>query len=217
MLKLTSVLFLLPLFFMNLNAQQDPEAKKVLDAFSKKTKSFASFSANFEIVSDNRQNGETSSNKGSIVMKGSKYKMIVNETEIYFDGKNIYNYTPKTKEVSISLQNKKSDESILNNPSKLFNLYTKDFKYRLLGETNVKNRNCFEVDLYPIDLKKKYSIIKLIIDSEKMELVSAKLIMKSGLNYVLNITSFNNQANATEKDFIFNLANYKGVEVIDLR
>jgi outer membrane lipoprotein carrier protein len=198
-------------------SQQDPEAKKILENFSKKTKSYSAYSAKFTIESENHQNGEKQSNTGEILIKGDKYRMNLNKTIIYYDGSNIYNYIPESKEVSIAKPDKKKDDSFLKDPSKLFNIYTKDYKFRLLGETSVDSVNCYEVDLYPFDNNKKYSILKLLIDIQKLELVKAKVIMKSGIHYILNIQSFNNKIKATDKDFVFDVKAYKDIEVVDLR
>lgn len=207
-------LILLPCFSV---FAQDPEAKKILDKFSEKTKSYAAYSADFEIKSENHQNGESNENTGKILVKGNKYRLDINKTQVYYDGKDIYNYIPQSNEVSISKPSKKKDDSFLKDPSQLFNLYTKDYKFRLLGETTINSRNCYEIDLYPIEMHKNYSIIKLLIDKEKLELVSAKVVMKSGVHYLLTVRNFNNQAQATDKDFSFNISAYKGIEVIDLR
>lgn len=208
------VYLLLPVFLI---AQQDPEAKKILDSFSKKTKSYNAYSADFSIESENTQNGENSINKGSILLMGDKYRVTLDQVVMYFDGKNIFNYTPKAKEVSIAKPLKNEDELLLKNPSKLFNLYAKDYKYRLIGELNYKGKNCYEIDLYPNDFKTKFSIVKLLIDKEKLELVAAKLKMKSGVNYTLELKNFNSKAVASDTDFTFDPAKHKGVEVIDLR
>jgi hypothetical protein len=86
-----------------------------------------------------------------------------------------------------------------------------------LGDVTENGRECYEVDLYPIDIKKKYSIVKLLIDKEKLELVSSKLIMRSGVHYIVNIDSFNSLLNASDQDFIFDIKAHKGIEVVDLR
>lgn len=198
-------------------SQQDPEAKKILDMFSKKTKSYKAYKANFTIINENHQNGEKSEKNGSILVKGNKYKMDFNKTEVYFDGKYIYNYTTESNEVSIIKPEKKKDESFMDNPSKLFSIYSTDYKFQYLGITKESNHECYEVDLYPNDLKKKYSIVKLLIDKDNLELVLAKVIMKSGVHYIVRIDSFNNQATATDLDFTFNIKTHKGIEVVDMR
>ncbi len=198
-------------------SQQDPEAKKILDMFSKKTKSYKAYQANFTIIDENRQNQEKTENKGTLLVKGEKYKLEIDKTEIYYDGKLIYNYIPASNEVSISKPGKKTDDVFTNNPSKLFTIYSTDYKYQYLGNLDERGHKCYEVDLYPFDIKRKYSIIKLLIDIDKLELVSSKLIMKSGVNYTVKIDTFNEQAIASEKDFVFNIKAHKGIEVVDLR
>jgi outer membrane lipoprotein-sorting protein len=197
--------------------QQDPEAKKILEEFTAKTKSYSAYQVGFTISSENHQNGEKSENKGTILIKGSKYKMEINHTEIYFDGKNIYNFTRKSNEVSIVKPNKNKDDFFLNNPSNIFTIYTKEYKFQYLGETKLKNKTCYEIDLYPMDLNKKYSIIKLLIDKEKLELVSAQAKMKSGVTYTVSVDTFNPRAVAQEKDFSFDVKAHNGVEVVDMR
>jgi hypothetical protein len=198
-------------------SQQDPEAKRILELFSKKTKSYRAYKTDFTILSENRQNHESTKNKGKLYVKGEKYKMELDKTEIYYDGKYIYNFIPASNEVSIAKPGKNSDDIFANNPSKLFNIYVKDFKFRYLGEVTENKRNCYEVDLYPFDLKRKYSIIKLLIDKNNLELVSAKLIMKSGVDYTVKIDTFDGKIPATDADFIFNIKAHKGIEVVDLR
>jgi outer membrane lipoprotein carrier protein len=216
-IKKNIVLILLLVVSGSSFSQQDPEAKKILEMFSKKTKSFHAYQAKFTIIDENRQNQEKSENKGTLLVKGDKYKIELDKTEIYYDGQFIYNYIPASNEVSISKPGKKSDDIFANNPSKLFNIISSEYKYQYLGNLTEKGHNCYEVDLYPNDLKKKYSIIKLLIDIDKLELVSAKLIMKSGTNYIVQIDTFNGQATATEADFVFNIQAHKGIEVVDLR
>jgi outer membrane lipoprotein-sorting protein len=200
-----------------LSAQQDPEAKKVLDDFSKKTKSYSAYSAKFTIESENLQNGEKQSNTGEILIKGDKYRMNLNKTIIYYDGSNIFNYIPESNEVSIVKPDKKKDDQFFKDPSKLFNIYTKDYKFRYLGETTIDGIGCYEIDLYPFDSNKKYSILKLLINKEKKELVRAKVVMKSGVHYILVVQSFNGNIKAAYKDFVFDTKAYKDIEVIDLR
>jgi outer membrane lipoprotein carrier protein len=213
--KILTILLLF--FFATVFSQQDPEAKKILDNFSKKTKSYSAYSARFTIESENHQSGEKQTNTGEILIKGDKYRMNLNKTVIYYDGSSIYNFIPESNEVSIAKPDKKKDDSFFKDPSKLFNIYTKDYKFRLLGESTINNAACYEIDLYPFDSNKKYSIIKLLIDKEKLELVKAKVIMKSGIHYILNIQSFDSTTKVTDKDFIFDVKSHKDIEVVDLR
>lgn len=214
------LLVLISIIFLNIQmaiSQYDPEAQKILDALAKKVKDYGSIKMNFTLVIENHQNGESQKHKGDILFKGEKYRMNIKKNMVYFDGKNVYNYLPEAKEVTISKPKKKDEDLFYQNPVQLFNLYTKNFKYRLLGQTSFYKRNCYEVDLYPIDIDKKYSIIKLLIDTSDNMLVAAKMIMKSGIHYILYIDSFNPGVKATDADFTFDIKANKDIEVIDLR
>ena len=67
-------------------SQQDPDAKKILDEFSSKSKSYNAYSANYTLLTENHQNGDVSETKGNIVVKGKKYRLNINKVEVYFDG-----------------------------------------------------------------------------------------------------------------------------------
>ena len=107
----------------------DPEAKKVLDAVSAKFKTFKTVKGNFSLeVKD--ANGKTQgTKKGTVYMKGTKYRVSITGQEIFCDGKNIWTYDKAANEVQISA----FDEiGSMITPQKLFtNFYDKDFIYKL--------------------------------------------------------------------------------------
>jgi outer membrane lipoprotein-sorting protein len=215
-MKYLLVVLLLVLSFESF-AQQDPEAKSILDKFSNKSKSYSTIKAEYVVSTENKQNGEKSSKKGTLLLKGDKYKMDFNGSVVYFDGKSIWSYIKDANEVNITKPNKKSDDYILNNPSKLFTIYSKEYKYRYLGDVTMKGHDCSEVDLYPYDINKSYSIIKLLIDKQSLELVSAKIIEKSGISITIDIVKFLTNVPTVENDFVFDAKLFPGIEVIDLR
>jgi len=110
------------LLLINVQAQQDPKAKSVLDALSNKTKSYSSIRAQFTIGLENSRDNVKEEFSGSIVMKGDKYKLSAMGTETFFDGKTIWTYLPEVKEVYISSP-EENDYSILGDPSRLFTIY----------------------------------------------------------------------------------------------
>lgn len=209
--------FILSMLCLTLKAQQDPEAQKILEAFSNKYKKYTSIKMNFTFAIENHQTGENTKSKAEMWLKGNKYKIILNNHHTYFDGKDIYNYMPNEKEVSIAKPNPKKDESFLQNPSQIFTIYKKDFKFRLLGQTQWNKKSCYEVDLYPIDINKNYSIIKLLIDNDNYDLIAAKMIMKNGIHYIIYVEKITTNEKINDNEFTFDIKAHKGVEVIDLR
>lgn len=209
MLLLASISF-------NLLAQQDPEAKKILDKLSEKTKSFKNIQIDFNVEYVNIKDDYKNSSQGVITMQADKYKLMFMGVESYFDGKTLYSYLVESNEVNIS--EPEADESdILSNPKQIFHLYEKDFKYQLISQSTESGSSFAIIDLYPFDLEKDYSRIRLQINTKSFRLNSATIFGKEGSNYSILVTNFQTNINLGENYFVFDETKYPNVEKIDLR
>ncbi|HAB50565.1 MAG TPA: hypothetical protein DCE80_00050, partial [Ignavibacteriales bacterium] len=127
--------FLLVLFTTaSLFAQQDPEAKKILDKLSAKTKSFKNIQIEFKIDYINLKDDYKNSSLGTIVLQNDKYKLDFMGIESFYDGKTLYSYIVESNEVNIS-EPDTDDTDILSNPKQIFTLYEKDYKYQLISQS----------------------------------------------------------------------------------
>ncbi|NJK97689.1 MAG: outer membrane lipoprotein carrier protein LolA [Bacteroidales bacterium] len=109
--------------FTLVNGQNDPQAKAILDQVSAKNKAYKTVRTNFTLNISNTQNDEKSTQKGTLLLKGDKYVIKMPESEIYFDGKDVYNYLPQSKEVNITKPkpaSKKGDDFSFSNPKRKF-------------------------------------------------------------------------------------------------
>ena len=70
----------------------DPNAKKVLDAVSEKFKTFKGITATFSLKSITSKGKDNGTQSGNISIKGQKYLLKQGKTEIISDGTKIYNY-----------------------------------------------------------------------------------------------------------------------------
>lgn len=206
----------LALLVVNLNAQHDAKAKKVLDDLSKKTKTYKTIKAKFTIGLENKKDNVKEEFSGSITMKGEKYRLSAMGSETYFDGKTIWTYVEEVDEVYISNPDA-NENSILSNPSKLFTIYQDDFKYRYISDVNRGEKQLAEIDLYPVDLKQQFSRIKIFILKDKLQIDSAVVFGKDGNTYVFSVKTFQTDVEVKDTDFTFNPASHPGVEVIDMR
>ncbi len=68
---LTGILLLSTLIF----AQQDPNAKVILDKLSEKNKSYKNIQSDFTIEYKNIKDNSQNSSKGSITIQGEKYRL----------------------------------------------------------------------------------------------------------------------------------------------
>ena len=193
----------------------DPAAKKILDAVSTKFKSFKSVQSSFSLKFENNAGKTLGAKSGMIYMKGVKYRISVTGQEIFCDGSNISTYDKSTNELTIT----KIDPSVNSiTPQKIFtNFYDKDFLYKLNGDTKVGAKMVQQVELTPTDKSKPFFKVLLNIDKKNQAISSTKIFEKSGNIYLYEISNMNTSTLVSDAQFLFDAKKYPGVEVVDLR
>ena len=82
--------------------QNDPDAKKILDAVSTKFRTYKTPQAAFTYQIENAQGKTLSTKTGTVTMKGNKYHVTMNGMEIFSDGRTSWNYDKSANEVTVS-------------------------------------------------------------------------------------------------------------------
>jgi len=204
-------------FSMHLFAQtrNDPDAKKILDAVSAKFKSYKAVQASFTYKVENADGKTISSKKGTVFMKGTKYRVSFVGQEIFCDGNNVWTYDKASNEVTITRLDVSSNTLT---PQKLFtNFYDKDFLYKLNGEKKIGGRTMQEIEMTPNDKTKTFHKVYLMIDKNAKTIYSTKVLEKAGNRYSYTVNTLNGNANVADSKFVFNKKDYPGVEEVDLR
>ncbi len=195
--------------------QSDPEAKKVLDAVSAKFKTFKTVKAVFNYRIENSGGKEQGVKKGTVYMKGMKYRISITDQEIYCDGTNIWTFDKSANEVQVS-QFDPGTSTIT--PQKLFtNFYDKDFLYKLNDEKKQGTKTLQEVELTPVDKTKPFFKVLLDVDKKTKIIMGTRVFEKNGNRYIYSISSISTNASIPDNTFVFDVKKYPGVEVIDLR
>ncbi|HEY0743255.1 MAG TPA: outer membrane lipoprotein carrier protein LolA [Chryseosolibacter sp.] len=208
-------LALLLLFFVKLTfAQYDAKALETLDAMSKKYKSIPAFEANISYTLTNDVEKINEEFKGKITVKGDKYRLVLPEQEVINNGTTMWTYLPEAKEVNIDNYDPNSDEI---NPSKIYDIYKKNFKYLYLADKTEGGVLCEEIDLVPEKKDAQYFKIKMFISKKDKSIQSWTMFDKSGNRYKYTISKFNPNSAVADAFFTFDPKKYPGVEVIDLR
>ena len=213
MKKLFTILFLATAVVSQ--AQNDPNAKKVLDAVSAKFKTYKAPQASFTYKVENAQGKALSTKKGTVTMKGNKYRVSMDGLEIFSDGRTIWNYDRANNEVTVN--NVEAGGSQMTPQRLLTNFYDKDFLYKLNGEKKEGGKTLQEVELTPTDKSRPYHKVYLWIDKAGQSIYSARFLEKSGGRYSYTITSLKPSAAVADSYFTFDKSKYPGVEVVDLR
>lgn len=203
------ILFALPGF-----SQYDPKALEILEAMSKKYKSFSSFEANITSSLTNETEGIKEEFKGKITVKGEKFRLVMDDQEIINNGTTVWTYLPAAKEVNIDNYDPNSDEI---NPSKIYEVYKKGFKYLYLEDATEGGVLCEVVDLVPEKRDAQYFKIRMNISKKDRSIQSWTMFDKGGNKYKYAITKFTPNVAVTDNYFIFDPKKYPDVEIIDLR
>lgn len=202
--------FLTLLIFLNSSiAQNDPNAKKVLDAVSAKVKSFKGITANFSIKSVSSKGKDNGAKTGTIAIKGQKYWLKQGKNEIICDGTNIYNFDGN-KTITKSLL--EESNQTLSPQNLLSNFYDKDFNYKLVSSAG----NVNEIELTPIDKRKSFQKVNIFIDKKKSMITKAKVLDKSNNTLEFMLSNLNTAATVTDASFQFVRSKYpKDAEILD--
>ncbi len=215
MKKIGSILLGL-VVILQLNAQTtNQDAKKILDGVSTKFKSFKTVNASFTYKVENAAGKVLSTKKGTVLMKGTKYRISFSGQEIFCDGTTIWNYDKAANEVTISTLDAASGSIT---PQKLFtNFYDKDFTYTLLGEKKEGAKTLQTIEMTPTDKTKPFNKVNVMVDKNSKTIYSTKVFEKGGSKYSYTVNTLKSNAAFEDSQFKFNKAKYPGVEEVDLR
>src|SRR5687768_5106059 len=205
------ILTLLLLVFAKLAmAQYDPKALETLDAMSKKYKAIPAFEANFSYVLTNEVEKVNEEFKGKVTVKGDKFRMVLPEQEVINNGTTTWTYLPDAKEVNIDNYDPNSDEV---NPSKIYEIYKKGFKYLYLEDKTEGGVVVEVIDLVPEKKDAQYFKIRMNIVKKDKSIQSWTMFDKAGNKYKYSITKFNQNVTVPDTFFTFDPKKYPGVEV----
>ncbi len=193
----------------------DPAAKAILDGVSAKFKTYSTVQANFSYKVENASGKALSTKTGSLMMKGTKYKVNFSGQEIFCNGTTVWNYDKSVHEVTIS--NLDASSGMIT-PQKLFtNFYDKDFRYIMNGEKKVGSKTIQEIELTPIDKSKPFHKVYVQVDKATKTIYSTKVLENAGNRYIYTVTTMKTNAPLSDATFTFDKSKYPGVEVVDLR
>ncbi|HSJ67797.1 MAG TPA: outer membrane lipoprotein carrier protein LolA [Anditalea sp.] len=213
--KIIPLLLCLGVIF-SAHAQKDPKAKAILDAVSKKYQSLDGLKATFEYTFVHERDGVNQTNTGEVAVKGDKYRLNLDDQEIYNNGKTSWTLikSDSYKEVTISDVDSDYDELT---PSNIYNLYRKGYNYRLLGDKTVNGKSVQEVELTAEQQGAQIQRVKLMVDKATNDLIGWEMHDNSGGILKYKFKEVDSKVKLNDSYFAFDKTKHPGVEVIDLR
>lgn len=122
---------------------------------------------------------------GSILIKGDKYKLKIEEGEIYFNGKNLWVYNENAKEVYKSIPDTENMDNMILAPFRMIKDYKAYYKYRLKEDLQISGTLYAQVELYPIDLHTSFAKMRILINKKTGKFFSFSMQQKSGILYTI--------------------------------
>ena len=214
MKKIISLALAAALSAFTINSTYAQDAKKILQSISTTYGGQKGLTSSFVLKFLDNKGNEKTTQKGTLALKGNKYKVTVAGATIITDGKSTWTYNAKDKEVQVDNYNPNATIS----PAKLFaGSYDKEYNYKSAGETTVNGVKAYIIELTPKVAKKEFTKVQLFVNKTNNDLLGGKVFEKAGssIHYTLSNTKPN--ANLSDAEFTFNAKAYPGVDVIDLR
>jgi outer membrane lipoprotein carrier protein len=194
---------------VSLQAQNDPNAKKVLDEVSAKLKTLKGVTANFSYTTKDRNKALKGSVKGNISIKGQKYYIKQAGAEIYCNGSKVWNYNGEDEVTVADVDNE--DTKMLTPQKLLSNFYDQDFTYKLVSSAGTSH----EILMLPTDKRKNFKEITVYVDKAKKLILKARVIDKSDNIIEFTLSNVNTNATLSDNVFVFDAAKHPGVEVVN--
>ena len=166
----------------------------------------------FRLITNDSKAGDVTTMSGSAIISGDKYRLKLDDYNIWTDGNNVWNYLPDVNEVTIT-EADPDDDSFITKPSLLFTLYEEGYKIRLVEQTADE----WVIDLYPEEITSDLIRIRLKIGKTLYDLNGAEYKTKDGITMTLIADKYDLTFKPAADFFTFNPADYKGIDVIDMR
>ncbi len=217
MKKITLLFFLLisASFVFEAAAQKDPKAKIILDGMSKKFQGMNGFTASFDFTFQD-QTGSSDRQTGDIAVKGEQYRLKLPDQEIFNDGKTVWTFiqTDSYKEVTINDASQMEGELT---PSNIYRMYESGYNYKLNGEKQFQGKTAQLVELIAIKSGAPFEKVTLRIEKATSNLLGWEMYDGQGGVFSYAFTNLKTNVNLPTGYFSFDVKQYPGIEVIDLR
>ena len=203
------------LMIIRLHAQDDrvhPFMKAVSDQFSLDE----GYLIHMDYIREDIMRETSAEGEGTIWMKGLKYKIIVDEYIVYFDGEKLYSQNTDLEEVYVSVPDPDKPGYLQAVPIRVIKSYQQNFKYQYMGQRPFRGKERVEIQLYPKDLTGPYSMLKMYIHPTTLKLEAFVLKHKEGINYTMILSSVQGNQKLGDDTFRFDQEAYPNTEVIEL-
>lgn len=200
---------ILTLSTMSIFAQdQDPNAKILLDEMSNKNKNYSSITGEFVNIMENKTSGINREMVGSFIIQDKMYYLKLDNNEIYSNGDETIRYDAKDNFYYFM----EEDEELFD-PADIFSIYDNDFKYKLIGDKTIDNKNCAVIYLWPKETEgKEFQRLEIFIDKTTKQIYQFVSVGSDQTRFIIKLKNISYNKSYTENTFNFDENKYPGSE-----
>lgn len=195
-------------------AQQQVQAKVVLDRAAAAFRNAGGVKAGFEVKAFSRGGlaGETG---GVIQLKGEKFKLKTADVVTWFDGKTQWSYLADSEEVNVSNPTPAELQSL--NPYALLQLYQQGYVCRLGATKSFRGKPVYEVNLTAVNRTQEPERMAVVIAKDTFRPLFVTVEQRDKSRSEITITSYQTGQKYADALFTFDKKQYPQAEIIDLR
>lgn len=197
-------------------AQAALTAQAILTDVSNRYKQLNGFKATFEYTYSTDTEGIIQTNSGEVAVKGDRYRLVLDDQEIFNDGNTVWTYIKSSRyeEVTINNVDKESDELT---PSNVYNIYQRGYNSKLNGERKLDGKTVYEIVLTTDKKSAQFKEIKLFVEKTQKDLVAWEIQDDVGGIFQYKFKEVKKNEAIQDNYFVFNTDEHKNIEIIDLR
>ncbi|MFO7826240.1 MAG: outer membrane lipoprotein carrier protein LolA [Cyclobacterium sp.] len=215
--KTTIILSLIFLGFIQVSlGQNDPKAVEILEKVSDNYQKLNGFSAIFEYSYSTEDEGLIQTNTGEVTVKGEKYRLTLDDQEIFNNGNTVWTLIKSSKYKEVTINDVEEDTEELT-PSNIYSIYKKGYEANLEGSSVMTGVPVHEILLTAEKPNAQFEKIKLYVDKSKNDLLAWEIKDDVGGTFKYTFKDLNSNINIMDDYFVFNTSENKDVEIIDLR
>lgn len=212
------LLFLIPgiCLAQDISMMQDKAAEPILDKISIEFDKEKPYQVEFQYEIYSAMEDARVSDHGSVIIKGSSYKLRTEDMEVIFNGKDLWTYSIPNAEVYKSEPSPESSDHLLTDPFTVLSDYKKFYKYQFKGESTLKGSLVNEVELYPVNLDNTYSMIEIYTNKKDNMLFAIILKQKDGLELSVYIKDIIKSIRISDSTFTWDQSLHPDVLLIEM-
>lgn len=191
---------------------QDAKAEAILKEAKTKFDALKDFSASFSYSVNNPSRPAANLKKsGQLKYSKGKFSVIMDEQHIFCDGRTMWVYLPKEKEVNILPYDPAEGINI----ESIFKLYGSNAKPTLEGEPSLNGVACHQLFIAVTDKTLEFNQVRLWLNKSNGMVMKAITTNRLQTSTTYEFNNVKTNQGLTESAFRFDVKKYPGITVID--